>query len=922
MANKYKYQTGVALGTNTNWSLTNATTVNAPAAAPGAGDTAYWQSGSLGASLTGNISPDAIQIDGAIGSSITHSSGTITVGTGGITLASGTTTTFTTAGTLATNGNQNWVLYGLASANTFTVSTFSGSGTVTISNPAGTVSGGSGLSVYNPILAPTSNSTATLILSDNTAFGFAATSGNALGTGATVRMVGTNTLLFPGTSGTCVLSSAVSVENDATIGVSGRTLSISGNVSLGGTTRIITFLGTNTISGSITGTAGFTKAGAGTLTLLNVTPANNTLTGTVTISAGDMTWGNGTYATPNSSSTVNVGQLPNASVSIGSGRNLTLAGSTGTITLNGDYSGDGYFQAWGPTSWVSPGVVFTGSIANLGPSTPAVNTGLYFNNNQNNPKGYVTAKDLPRSVTYFYGVGGATSAFVQSLELASTAVGATYPTKIFVQTTTGTTVTSVTYAMRLQANQANGNGGVILQGGIDRVDSPANGIALNFTLDGTNTDANEVSGTIKTTTGGTLGIIKSGVGKWILSGTNTYTGPTSISAGTLSARSNSAFGGTSAGDVTQTGGTIEVTGGITLDKTGRAFTLISAASANALTSTSGSNTITCAGVTLSSTIKVDIASGASLTMNNSGAMTGAFGITKNNSGEFNLGTFANTFTGAVTVAAGTLTVGNLANAGSTSAIGTGSLASGIDLTDTLKYTGAGHSTNRQINFLGSAPVLNASGTGAVTFSACSQGASTRTIIFAGTNTDANTLSANLANGATGTVSVSKSGAGKWVLSGATLSYTGTTTVSAGTLNLGSANRTLSGAVSVSGGTLENSTSTIQAPSVTMTGGTVTADITSTTTLTVNSGSAASLNPTNNANTFSGATTVASGGILQLYTGVSPESAATGRVLGTSAVTVTGSIKTGNPTGTQKGQMRYGGNLTFNSGAALYIGSAA
>lgn len=684
-----------------------------------------------------------------------------------------------------------------------------------------------------------------------------------------------------------------------------------------------------TISSNVKGTAGFTKTGASGLTLTNAAPVNNTLTGTVSVSAGTLTYGNGVYGTPNSFTTVSSAQLPATNVTIDSGAGLEIGGVNTTPTFTGNYSGDGYVFVWGGgtgSAWVSPGVQFTGSLASLGPTTPAKAKGLYFANNQNNQRGIVTAIDVPRVVNFFNGAGATPTNFLQSFELASSAVGATYSTKIYIWSFGSAAITLPADSQRFLANQTNGNGAIVLTGGVDRTDDAAGDTdTATLTLGGTNTDNNAITGNILTTLGGPLAIGKIGAGRWILSGSaSTYTGGVAVKAGTLSAQSASAFGSSSSGAVTQTGGTIDVSVGVALNKGTQALTLVSAAGASALTSTSGTNTITCAGVTLSSTIIANIDSGASLTMANTAAMSGAgFGITKNGAGEFGLGTFANTFTSLITISAGTLTVGNLQNGGTASSIGTGAANNTVFLTGTLKYNGTGHSTNRNIQFQGGAPSLDASGAGAVTYTNVNQDASSRTITLTGSSTSANTISAAMSNGVSGTVSLTKSGAGKWVLSNATVNYTGTTTVDAGTLNLGSANRSLTGAIDVSGGTLENSTNTIASSGgVTMTGGTITAEITSTTTLAVNSGSAASLNPTNNANTFSGATTVASGGILQLFTGVSPATAATGRVLGTSNVSVTGSIKTGNPSGVQKGQMRYGGNLTFNSGAKLYIGSAA
>jgi hypothetical protein len=78
-------------------------------------------------------------------------------------------------------------------------------------------------------------------------------------------------------------------------------------------------------------------------------------------------------------------------------------------------------------------------------------------------------------------------------------------------------------------------------------------------------------------------------------------------------------------------------------------------------------------------------------------------------------------------------------------------------------------------------------------------------------------------------------------------------------------------------------------------------------------------PTAGANTLSGTTNV-TGGTLRLTTELDVSSPATGRVLGTTNTTVSNGAAIRTSTGTaQKGRMRYGGNLTFNSGSALYIG---
>ena len=55
-----------------------------------------------------------------------------------------------------------------------------------------------------------------------------------------------------------------------------------------------------------------------------------------------------------------------------------------------------------------------------------------------------------------------------------------------------------------------------------------------MTLGGTyTTSANQIQGIIRDNTGYALAITESGSGSWIFSGSNTYSGATSVSAGTL-----------------------------------------------------------------------------------------------------------------------------------------------------------------------------------------------------------------------------------------------------------------------------------------------------------------------------------------------------------------------------------------------------
>ena len=78
------------------------------------------------------------------------------------------------------------------------------------------------------------------------------------------------------------------------------------------------------------------------------------------------------------------------------------------------------------------------------------------------------------------------------------------------------------------------------------------------------------------------------------------------------------------------------------------------------------------------------------------------------------------------------------------------------------------------------------------------GGQNRTLSLTGTSTAGNTLSGAIANSATGTTSISKTGAGTWALAGSN-TYTGSTSVTAGTLQVNTANSLPSATVLTVGG---------------------------------------------------------------------------------------------------------------------------
>jgi fibronectin-binding autotransporter adhesin len=315
-----------------------------------------------------------------------------------------------------------------------------------------------------------------------------------------------------------------------------------------------------------------------------------------------------------------------------------------------------------------------------------------------------------------------------------------------------------------------------------------------------------------------LGLVKLGTGTLTLTAANTYTGGTTVSAGTLAISASERLA--DSGALTVNGGTFDIAG---FDETVGAVALASGTISGTTGVLTGSS--------------YDAQSGTI-----SAILNGSAGLTKTTSGTVTL-SGANTYSGGTTVSAGTLAISaseRLADSGALTVNGGTFDIAGFDETV--------------------AAITLASGT-----------ISGATGVLTGSSYDAQsgTVSAILA----GTAALAKTTSGTVTLSGAN-AYTGGTTLSAGTLALGSAGALGStGTISLGGGALQfsasnttdysprfstaadqqynfdtNGQSVTLATALTSTGGSLTKSGTGTLTLT-------------GASTYTGGTTVRSGSLV-------------------------------------------------------------
>ncbi len=502
------------------------------------------------------------------------------------------------------------------------------------------------------------------------------------------------------------------------------------------------------VLGDFGGPTSLTKTGTGTWLLYGA----NTFTGTTTVAGGTLWLGNSSA-------------LQNSTVSM-SGGSVTF--NTGSATFGG-LSGTGNLALPSSSLTIGHGDAsssYSGVVSGLGGITKT-GTGMLTLSGTNTYTGNTTVSQGTLLATNSQALGWTSSAI--TLNDANTGANDTsllLGASGLLLSRDITVANSGTGATTLGGNFATGY--AQFGGAVSLAKS------VNLQSDGS---ANITFGGVLSGAGG---ITKTGAGSVTLGNANTFTGTTTVNAGTLAISGDSSLGappGTfTAAQLTLDGGTLNTSATFALNGT-RGITL----------GTSGG------------TFQVD-----SNTTLGIGSVSGSGGLTKIGGGTLSL-MVGNSFTGPVLIDNGVVGVPSVGDGGATSILGASSnAATNLILNGgTLKFTGSGAaSTDRLFSVGTNGGTLDASGSTTLTFTnvdplGFNSQSGARTLMLTGSGNGYLVPRIGDAGGAT---ALTKSGAGTWTLAGAN-TFTGTTTVTDGTLQLANASALQYSTVTMSGGSL-------------------------------------------------------------------------------------------------------------------------
>ncbi|MEI6037386.1 MAG: autotransporter-associated beta strand repeat-containing protein, partial [Planctomycetota bacterium] len=353
----------------------------------------------------------------------------------------------------------------------------------------------------------------------------------------------------------------------------------------------------------------------------------------------------------------------------------------------------------------------------------------------------------------------------------------------------------VTASRTLSANNAQTWNGYVTFKGSNNLNMGTGAVLL-----GVSGDTMDVTSSTLTVGGGIsdaglgYGIAKAGVGTLVLNGSSTYSGTTTLSAGTLVLGNASAVG---TGRLVISAGSLDASTPLTLatnnPQTWSTFGFIGSNPLNlgtgavtlaaALTATVNSNTLTAGGTIAGAGFTITKAGTGTLVLN--GNVNTTLGGVTVSAGQLTLGG-SNSYLGATTVSAGTLLLANqyaVQNSTVTASAGTSLLFDNSVSGNAFSFGNLVNSTTIALqNNAGSpAPVY-------LTVGGTSFAAAISSGVF------------------TGSGGITKTGSGSFTLSGAN-TYSGTTTLASGTLSLGNATALGTGRLVVTGGVLDVSAAT-------------------------------------------------------------------------------------------------------------------
>jgi autotransporter-associated beta strand protein len=519
-------------------------------------------------------------------------------------------------------------------------------------------------------------------------------SGNISGTSAAISKNGTGTLTLSGnnsyTGGTTINAGTLEIGSAGRLGGGSYAGAISNNA-----TFIFGSNSNQTLSGVISGTGALTKNGSGTLTLSNI----NTYTGGTTVNAGTLSLATaGANGTIRGNLTINQGARVDANAtnwSLGYGGTQNFLGnSVSAITINGgtlnftDTTSDGGIVA--ATTVLTGGTISSaGTFAFL--STLTYNQtvqSLASASRSTIASGIALRMNFSPSIgNLIFDVASGTTSDGIDLQVNGGIINATTQGG-------GNIVKSGSGKLLLAGNNTYTgtttiNAGTIEIGAAGRLGAGtySQNITNNGTLVYSGTNAQTLSGVIS----GTGNLTQNASSTLTLSNaSNSYTGLTTVNAGTLALGANQNLGAitgtgalnlssytltTNASTNTTFSGVISGTGALTKNGTGT----LTLNATNAYTGTTTINTgtlqIASAGLLGSGNYSGNIANSGSFVFGSnsnqtlSGNISGTGSLTKNGSGVLTL-TGTSSFNGATTINSGTLVVnGSAANSAVTIASG-------------------------------------------------------------------------------------------------------------------------------------------------------------------------------------------------------------------------------------------------------------